>query len=90
VIYQANSSTYFVLFCQTINTPRTANPASWILEEVIHFAAAASRLKHSIPGDMNLSTAAEISRLAGGDISGRIVRQDTSQQRPQTGEMRSK
>lgn len=42
--------------------------------EALEFAVAASCLKHSIEGDFNLATAAEIARLARGDSSGRINR----------------
>jgi 2-dehydro-3-deoxygluconokinase len=38
------------------------------------FAVAASALKHTIPGDLNLSTREEIERLAAGDATGRVVR----------------
>ena len=38
------------------------------------FAVAASALKHSIPGDLNLSSREEIERLAAGDGTGRVVR----------------
>lgn len=40
----------------------------------VEFAAAASALKHSIEGDYNMVTAAEVEKLAGGDGSGRIQR----------------
>ena len=42
--------------------------------ETIEFAAAASALKHSIEGDYNMVTAAEVEKLAAGDGSGRIQR----------------
>lgn len=42
--------------------------------ETIEFAVAASCLKHSIEGDFNQISAAEVSRLAGGDASGRVQR----------------
>jgi len=38
------------------------------------FAAAASALKHSIVGDFNLATLAEVETLAAGDGSGRVAR----------------
>jgi 2-dehydro-3-deoxygluconokinase len=38
------------------------------------FAVAASCLKHSIPGDYNLSTLAEVVALMGGNASGRVMR----------------
>jgi len=40
----------------------------------LEFAAAASCLKHSIPGDFNQVSVAEVQRLAGGDSSGRVRR----------------
>lgn len=43
-------------------------------EDALNFAVAASCLKHSILGDANLSTLAEVQRLAGGDASGRVQR----------------
>lgn len=42
--------------------------------EALRFAVAASALKHSIPGDFNRVTAAEVDRLARGDASGRVLR----------------
>ncbi|MBN1119530.1 MAG: sugar kinase [Anaerolineae bacterium] len=43
-------------------------------EDAPNFAAAASCLKHSISGDANLVTLAEVNRLMGGDASGRVQR----------------
>ena len=43
-------------------------------QQALNFATAASCLKHSIPGDMNLVSVKEVQRLAGGDISGRVKR----------------
>ena len=43
-------------------------------QAAVDFAAAASALKHSIEGDYNLVTVAEVEKLAGGDGSGRIQR----------------
>lgn len=43
-------------------------------QSVIEFAVAASCLKHSISGDLNLVTVDEVERLAGGDASGRVQR----------------
>jgi 2-dehydro-3-deoxygluconokinase len=43
-------------------------------QQALEFAVAASCLKHSIPGDFNLSTAAEVEKLAGGSGSGRVER----------------
>jgi len=40
----------------------------------LEFAVAASCLKHSILGDINLATVQEVKRLAGGDASGRVQR----------------
>lgn len=42
--------------------------------EALDFAIAASCLKHSIPGDFNRVSLAEIKKLAGGDASGRVSR----------------
>jgi 2-dehydro-3-deoxygluconokinase len=42
--------------------------------DALEFAVAASCLKHSILGDINLATVAEVTRLAGGDTSGRVQR----------------
>jgi 2-dehydro-3-deoxygluconokinase len=43
-------------------------------QAAVEFAAAASALKHSFPGDANLATLDEIERLAAGDGSGRVQR----------------
>jgi 2-dehydro-3-deoxygluconokinase len=43
-------------------------------QQALNFATAASCLKHSIPGDMNLVNVEEVQRLAGGDVSGRVQR----------------
>jgi 2-dehydro-3-deoxygluconokinase len=43
-------------------------------EDALNFAVAASCLKHSILGDVNLVTVAEVKRLMGGDASGRVQR----------------
>ena len=40
----------------------------------LEFAVAASALKHSIPGDLNLVTREEVERLVAGDGSGRVQR----------------
>lgn len=42
--------------------------------EAMEFAVAASALKHTIPGDVNMVTAAEVEALVGGDTSGRVQR----------------
>ncbi len=43
-------------------------------QETIEFAVAASCLKHSIEGDLNMVSVAEVQTLAGGDGSGRVQR----------------
>lgn len=43
-------------------------------QETIDFAVAASCLKHSIEGDFNLVTKAEVESLAGGNATGRVQR----------------
>ena len=43
-------------------------------EKAVEFAVAASALKHTIEGDYNMVTVAEVEKLAGGDGSGRIQR----------------
>ncbi|MBR1517980.1 MAG: sugar kinase [Prevotella sp.] len=42
--------------------------------EALEFAVAASALKHTIPGDVNMVSTAEVEALAGGDGSGRVQR----------------
>lgn len=42
--------------------------------ETLEFAVAASCLKHSVEGDMNLVNADEVKKLADGDASGRVMR----------------
>lgn len=44
------------------------------MQETIEFAAAASALKHSIEGDFNRVSVAEVEKLAGGNGSGRVQR----------------
>lgn len=44
------------------------------MQEVVEFAAAASCLKHSIPGDFNLVSVEEVKALMAGDASGRVQR----------------
>ena len=44
-------------------------------QDAVEFAVAASALKHTIEGDYNMVTVAEVEKLAGGDGSGRIQRQ---------------
>ena len=43
-------------------------------QNALDFAVAASCLKHTIKGDANLSTIAEVVKLMGGDASGRVAR----------------
>ena len=43
-------------------------------QDAIEFAVAASALKHTIEGDYNMVTLAEVEKLAGGDGSGRVQR----------------
>jgi 2-dehydro-3-deoxygluconokinase len=43
-------------------------------EDALNYAVAASALKHSIGGDVNLSTRDEVLRLMGGEASGRVQR----------------
>jgi 2-dehydro-3-deoxygluconokinase len=43
-------------------------------EAALRFAVAASALKHTIPGDFNRVSVAEVERLAAGDESGRVQR----------------
>jgi len=43
-------------------------------EKALRFAVAASCLKHSLPGDFNAVTVAEVEQLMAGDASGRVSR----------------
>jgi len=43
-------------------------------QRALDFAVAASCLKHAIPGDFNLVSVAEVEKLIGGDLSGRVSR----------------
>ncbi|WP_417590836.1 PfkB family carbohydrate kinase [Owenweeksia hongkongensis] len=43
-------------------------------QQALNFAVAASCLKHTIKGDANLATIAEVEKLMGGDSSGRVAR----------------
>ena len=43
-------------------------------EDALRFAVAASALKHTIPGDFNRVSVAEVEQLARGDASGRVQR----------------
>jgi 2-dehydro-3-deoxygluconokinase len=42
--------------------------------KALNFAVAASCLKHTIHGDFNLVTVAEVEQLMKGDSSGRVIR----------------
>jgi 2-dehydro-3-deoxygluconokinase len=44
------------------------------LQQTLDFAVAASCLKHTVPGDFNLVSVAEVEKLMGGDVSGRVSR----------------
>lgn len=44
------------------------------MRAALEYAVAASALKHTIPGDFNLASRAEVESLAGGDASGRVQR----------------
>jgi 2-dehydro-3-deoxygluconokinase len=44
------------------------------VQRALNFAVAASCLKHTIPGDFNLVSVAEVEKLMGGDVSGRVSR----------------
>jgi 2-dehydro-3-deoxygluconokinase len=43
-------------------------------DDALNFAVAASALKHTIPGDLNLVTVAEVRHLLAGDATGRVQR----------------
>ena len=44
------------------------------MKDALEYAVAASALKHTIPGDFNMVTRAEVETLVGGDASGRVQR----------------
>ena len=44
------------------------------MQDSLEFGVAASALKHTIPGDFNMVTRAEVEALVGGDASGRVQR----------------
>ncbi|MBQ2566020.1 MAG: hypothetical protein II552_02545, partial [Bacteroidales bacterium] len=44
------------------------------MKDALEFTVAASALKHTIPGDVNLVSEAEVQSLAAGNASGRIIR----------------
>ena len=46
----------------------------WELPKTIEFATAASAIKHTIPGDINVASEAEILEVAAGNTSGRVKR----------------
>ena len=46
----------------------------WDKQKSLEFAVAASGMKQTIPGDMNLVTESEVLGVAGGDTSGRVQR----------------
>ena len=52
-----------------LTTPELSQP-----QIAVRYAVAASCLKHSIKGDFNYSTRAEVEALMGGSVSGRVVR----------------
>lgn len=52
-----------------LNTPELRAP-----ENAIRFAAAASALKHTCPGDFSYITRTEVENLMGGSVSGRVQR----------------
>lgn len=52
-----------------LDSPKHSTPPA-----ALRFAVAASCLKHSIPGDLNFATLAEIEGLAAGQASGRVQR----------------
>jgi 2-dehydro-3-deoxygluconokinase len=43
-------------------------------QEALNFAVAASALKHTIPGDLNLLSLSEVQHLVSGDVTGRVQR----------------
>ncbi|HSW35715.1 MAG TPA: PfkB family carbohydrate kinase, partial [Candidatus Limnocylindrales bacterium] len=46
----------------------------WSPQDSVEFAAAASCLKHTVPGDFNMVSVEEVKNLAGGEGSGRVQR----------------
>jgi len=44
------------------------------VQQALNFAVAASCLKHTISGDFNMVSVAEVEKLMGGDVSGRVSR----------------
>ena len=47
---------------------------AWDPQKIIEFATAASAIKHTIPGDINITSEAEILEVAEGNTSGRVKR----------------
>jgi 2-dehydro-3-deoxygluconokinase len=43
-------------------------------QKALAFAVAASCLKHTVFGDFNLVSVAEVEKIMGGDVSGRVAR----------------
>ncbi len=48
--------------------------SNWDAQQALEFAVAASALKQTIPGDMNLVSEEEVMKLVEGDLSGRVQR----------------
>ncbi len=46
----------------------------WDHNQMVEFATAASVLKHTIPGDLNILSEAEILEVAGGNVTGKVKR----------------
>ncbi len=46
----------------------------WPSQDIVEFAAAASCLKHTVPGDFNMVSSEEVKKLMHGDSSGRVQR----------------
>ncbi len=46
----------------------------WTYADTVEFATAASALKHTIPGDLNLLSEAEIRDVAAGNVTGKVKR----------------
>ncbi|MFN2219705.1 MAG: PfkB family carbohydrate kinase, partial [Anaerolineae bacterium] len=44
------------------------------VQQALNFAVAASCLKHTVVGDFNMVSVAEVEKLMGGDASGRVSR----------------
>jgi 2-dehydro-3-deoxygluconokinase len=48
--------------------------SGWESQKALEFAVAASALKHTIPGDMNVVSEAEVMSIVEGNLSGRVQR----------------